>query len=72
MKKLGFVTDIKVYIAFFIAFIITLVLFPIEGKFKYKYQKGRAWNYETLVAPVDFPILKTADEFQADLDEKAS
>jgi membrane-associated HD superfamily phosphohydrolase len=43
-------------------------LFPNNLKFKYKFEKGRTWQYEDLEAPFDFAINKTDDEIQADLE----
>ena len=37
---------------------------PRTAKFGYDYKKGSTWNYETLFAPFDFPILKTAEQMQ--------
>ncbi len=37
--------------------IIVLLLPKIEG-FKYSYQKGMPWKYETLIAPIDFAAQK--------------
>lgn len=48
-----------------VVLLITL-MFPNKGKFKYEYQRGRPWLYETLVAPVDFPILKSTTELRAE------
>ncbi len=62
----------SVYVSLSLAFIIMMVFFPNEGKFKYEYHKGRPWIYETLVAPIDFPILKTDAELYAERDEAAS
>ncbi len=61
-----------VYISLFIAFVIMMLFFPDEGKFKYDYHKGRPWLYETLTAPIDFPILKTQAELLAERDMAAS
>ncbi len=61
-----------VYISLFIAFVIMMLFFPNEGKFKYDYHKGRPWLYETLTAPIDFPILKTEAELLAEKDIAAS
>ncbi len=61
-----------VYIGLFIAFVIMLMCFPNEGKFKYDYHKGRPWLYETLTAPIDFPILKTQAELLEERDKAAS
>ncbi len=60
------------YIAFLVAAIVMLLVFPVRGKFIYKYQKGRPWMYETLVAPMDFPILKTNAEILSEKEAKAS
>ncbi|TRZ42919.1 HD family phosphohydrolase [Robertkochia solimangrovi] len=51
-------------------FIVTIVMivyfFPKGGKFKYDFQKGKLWQYETLYAPFDFAIYKTDDEIRND------
>lgn len=62
----------SVYVSLAVAFVMMMVFFPNEGKFKYEYHKGRPWIYETLVAPMDFPILKTEAEFFAEKDEAAA
>lgn len=52
----------------FIAVIALLVaIFPREGKFRYEYQKGKPWQHDDLIAPVDFGILKPAEELQLEL-----
>ena len=61
-----------VYIGLFIAFVIMLLFYPNEGKFQYEYHKGRPWLYETLTAPIDFPILKTPAELMEERDKAAS
>lgn len=61
-----------VYISLFIAFVIMMLSFPNEGKFQYDYHKGRPWLYETLTAPIDFPILKTEAELLKEKDLAAS
>ncbi|MGE0637885.1 MAG: HD family phosphohydrolase [Bacteroidia bacterium] len=48
------------------AFIIVLLL-PAEGKFKYEYQKSKPWKHDNLVAPYSFPINKTAEELDAEV-----
>ena len=62
----------RTYLSLLIALIIMVLLFPREGKFKYEYQKGRPWIYETLTAPIDFPILKSNAELAKEKDELAS
>lgn len=61
-----------IYIYFAVAFAIMMLLFPNEGRFKYDYQKGRPWLYETLTAPIDFPLLKTQSELLRERDLAAS
>ena len=62
----------RIYICFIILATLMIVLYPKEGKFQYDYQKGRPWVYETLIAPIDFPILKTEAEMLQEKDERAS
>ena len=61
----------KVYIAFVLAFLVVLFFYPMELRFKYEYQRGRPWMYETLIAPIDFPILKTDAELLEEINEAA-
>ena len=42
---------------------------PRTAKLGYDYKKGAVWEYETLFAPFDFPILKTAEQMQAEMDK---
>ncbi|MDD3033804.1 MAG: HDIG domain-containing protein [Bacteroidales bacterium] len=60
------------YISLFLAALILAFLIPNEGKFKYEYTRGRPWMYETLIAPVDFPILKNEAELNAEKNQKAA
>ena len=48
---------------------VILYLFPRQVKFKYEFQKGKPWMHEDLVAPFDFPILKSAAEIEAEKDQ---
>lgn len=67
-----FLKDPKIYLSLLVVLVVTVLLFPEEGKFKYSYQSGRPWVYETLLSPIDFPILKTEQELLAEKEEKAS
>ena len=49
---------------FLCALIIILLFFPREGKFKYEYVKGKPWLHEDLIAPFDFSVLKTDEEYE--------
>ena len=44
---------------------------PRASRLNYEYKKGSVWNYETLFAPFDFPILKTSEQIQAEMDQVA-
>ncbi|MDO4367728.1 MAG: HDIG domain-containing protein, partial [Bacteroidales bacterium] len=63
--------DKSIYITMVIALVIMVLLYPSEGRFKYEYHKGRPWMYETLVAPMDFPILKSQAELLKEKNEAA-
>ena len=42
---------------------LIVFIFPKDGKFKYEFQKGKPWQHVDLIAPFDFPIYKSAEEF---------
>ncbi len=62
----------RLVITIFITAVIITSLIPSEGKFKYEYNRGRPWLYETLVAPIDIPILKTELELRVERNKKAA
>ena len=41
-----------------------MYLLPRAGSFQYEIQAGKPWQYETLLAPYDFPIQKTQVELE--------
>ena len=41
---------------------------PRLARLDYEYKKGSTWDYETLFAPFDFPVLKTTEQIQAEMD----
>ena len=51
---------------------VMLLLYPRRSGFHYRYQTGRVWNYETLTADFDFPILKTEEQLRAEREQKSS
>lgn len=57
-----------IIILFVIAAAIAVYLMPIQGKFRYEYQKGTPWPHETLIAPFDFAILKSENDLKAEKD----
>ncbi|MBP6063931.1 MAG: hypothetical protein KA467_00480, partial [Bacteroidales bacterium] len=73
MKRLiAYIKDNTLYVSLFLVALILTFLIPNEGKFKYEYTRGRPWTYETLIAPVDFPILKNEAELNLEKSQKAS
>lgn len=51
-------------VLFAISIALVVYMNPREVKFKYEFQKGKPWLYENLVAPFDFPVLKTDEELE--------
>lgn len=51
---------------------VMLLLYPRRAGFHYRYQIGKAWNYEALTADFDFPILKTEEQLRAEREQKSS
>ncbi len=49
--------------------LLSVYFFPSGGKFKYNFQKGRPWQYNTLYAPFDFAILKSEEELESERQE---
>lgn len=56
---------IKNFLLFFLTALIIAFFIPKNiPSFNYKYAKGKIWNYETLFAPFDFLIRKSAQEIE--------
>lgn len=49
---------------FVLAIALVLWNMPREGKFKYEFQKGKPWQQETVFAPFDFAIYKSAEQLR--------
>jgi len=49
---------------FLAAVILIVLMFPIEGKFKYEFQRGKPWRHNDLIAPYDFAIIKSEQEIR--------
>jgi putative nucleotidyltransferase with HDIG domain len=61
--------DYILHLILFIASILAVMLiFPLEGKFRYEFRKGKPWLHETLIAPWDFPVRKTDSEIKRERD----
>ncbi len=52
------------------AAILMLLFFTDRNNFRYHYQVGGTWYYETLTATFDFPILKSQDMLSAEREQK--
>lgn len=52
----------RIVLPFLVAVVLLTIFMPRIGKFDYIYHKGSKWNYETLIAPFNFPILKTQEQ----------
>ncbi|MEA1787009.1 HDIG domain-containing protein [Arenibacter sp. GZD96] len=52
------------YFLYFGAILFVVFFFPKGGKFKYEFQKGKPWQYESLYAPFDFSLQKTKEEIE--------
>ena len=44
-------------------------MFPNKASFKFEFQKGKPWMHENLIAPYDFPVMKTFDQIVAEEDQ---
>lgn len=49
-----------------IAVVLITIAIPKNAKFNYEYRKGVPWEYETLVAQIDFPVFKTEDQLKSE------
>ncbi|MDO9510377.1 MAG: HDIG domain-containing protein [Bacteroidales bacterium] len=62
----SYLPSVSRVLLFLLSASVIVALFPREGKFKYEFRKGKPWMHDVLVAPFDFAILKTADEYEAE------
>ena len=72
MKKTGLPPALRVLLPFIVLFVILVFILPTSPKFGYEYRKGSEWNYETLYAQFDFPILKTEEQIQEERSRSVS
>jgi putative nucleotidyltransferase with HDIG domain len=63
-KLRNYHTHIQTALLFVLSTVLIVYMFPRSGSFKYEFQKGKPWMHETLMAPYDFPILKSEEELQ--------
>ena len=72
MEKINFPKKFKVYLPLIMIFVILVFLMPRSSRFAYDYEKGTTWKYETLIAQFDFPVLKTEEQYQRELENAVS
>lgn len=72
MKLSGIPSALKAWLPFIVLFIILVLILPTSPKFGYEYRRGSEWNYETLYAQFDFPILKTEEQIQEERSRSAT
>ena len=72
MEKINFPRKIKVYLPLLVIVVLLVFLMPRSSRFNYDYRKGAPWQYETLIAQFDFPILKTQEQYQRELEQAGS
>lgn len=72
MEKISFPKKFRVYLPLILIILILVFLMPRSSRFAYDYEKGSPWKYETLIAQFDFPILKTEDQYQRELENAGS
>lgn len=68
MNNKKFPRGIKVYLPLIFMFILFVFMLPRTPRFNYEYKRGDKWKYDDLVAEFDFPILKTEQELEEELE----
>lgn len=58
----------KVFL-FIVSTLLVIYFLPKGGQFKYNFQKGKLWQYETLYAPFSFTIKKNEDTLKKEYEE---
>ncbi len=54
--------DILKYVLILLAIFLITNWYPKTGKFKYEFEEGKPWKYETYLAPFNFAIKKSDEE----------
>ena len=72
MEKSNFPKSFKVYLPLVVIFVLLVFLMPRSSRFSYDYRKGSPWEYETLISQFDFPILKTDEQYQREVENAGS
>lgn len=67
MEKSKFPSGYKVYLPLVLLFALLAFVMPRSPKFTYDYEKGKVWMYEDLVSLFDFPLLKSEEQYKAEV-----
>ena len=60
MKIKSFTKNVVNILVYFLLAAVTVYLYPrYDRSFPYRYEVGRPWSYDRLVAEFDFPIYKS-------------
>lgn len=54
---------------FLLATILIVWMFPNKASFKFEFQKGKPWMHENLIAPYDFPVMKTFEQIASEQEQ---
>lgn len=65
-------TPLRIIFPFALLAVLVAVALPRKPLFKYTYERGHEWKYETLVADFNFPILKTQQQLEQEKNERTS
>ena len=67
MEKSKFPRGYKVYLPLVLLFALLAFVMPRSPKFTYDYEKGKVWMYEDLVSLFGFPLLKSEEQYKAEV-----
>ena len=63
---------LRIPLLFLAVVAVMMILFTDRNTFRYRYQVGSPWNYETLNATFDFPVLKSDEQLQLEREQKSA
>ncbi len=72
MENINFPNKFKVYLPLMALFLVLVFIMPRSPQFNYDYKKGSPWGHETLVAQIDFPVLKTDAQLMEEREKAGS
>lgn len=72
MEKSRFPRGYRVYLPLLLLFVLFVFVMPRSPKFNYDYKKGTLWMYEDFVSQFDFPLLKSEEQYKAELQKAGS